>query len=276
MARELNGLTIIREWTSRFSAKTAKDYLRDFTLFYDYIETPLGQVTTEVIEQFLAQDCPSEIVRKRRSQAIRGFYQFAVDNKYLDHNPALGTKSITLSETKPTVIDEKQVLQLLHHAKTDRECLIISLAYFAALSSADLSSLIWLNVKSQTVQITTGKRKRIVHIPSHLWQRLMNYRAQVYYNDNDPVFMSRIQEGRLSARQINRIINIISEEAGLSGIPVNARMLRASHAAHALARGAEIDEVSESLHVSAKTMVRYLPKSRQRKPKVRTGDLLPH
>jgi integrase len=274
-----NDLVIINNWLSQFAPKTAHGYLTDIALFRDFVECPLKAVTKEAIEQFINHaDCPSIFIRNRRISAINGLFRFAYENRYLDHNPTIQAVINAIDRWRdkpPVVLGEKDVLRLLRSCQTDRDYIIIALAYYTALTSSELGGLTWNNIKSHAVHVTTGATARSVHIPEHLWQRIMRYRDTVHRRDDDPIFLSRLR-GALSTRQINRVINEVSVAAGIPGIPANTRILRASHAQHAFSHGAGIEAVREIMHhTTAKSTVRYRVAARNVQ-QVRTGDLLPH
>jgi integrase len=120
----------------------------------------------------------------------------------------------------------------------------------------EIASLTWDDMlPDRRITVRVDPFPRIVPIAAPLWDRLTHYRqSKVFYTD--PLFPSRIGGGNfMSARQIARIVQDIGKRAG---IDANVNKLRNSHAQHALARGASLEDVQAIMrHTTARTTVRH-------------------
>jgi len=104
-------------------------------------------------------------------------------------------------------------------------------------------------------------KTRAIKLPPSLWQELQSLRGVAGLEE--PVFISRRQQGHLSQLQVNRIVKAAAQrvpglEPAIAKV-ISPHWLRHAHASHAMDRGAPVHLVKETLgHANIATTGRYL------------------
>jgi site-specific recombinase XerD len=159
------------------------------------------------------------------------------------------------------IVRETEIALLIRAAGSVRDRLLFEVAYAAGLRVSELVALRWSDVlvRDERVQLSvTGKGGKLRHVllPAVVSRSLLAYRAD--RADDEPVFSSRLGGRPIEPRQVNRLIKRAADRAGVNSA-VSAHWLRHAHASHALARGATVAEVAETLgHGNISTTSVYL------------------
>src|SRR5215831_11013132 len=160
------------------------------------------------------------------------------------------------------ILSEVEVAMLIRAAKTDRDRLMLEVAYFGGLRVSELVSLTWAQVirrdsgEAQLALVGKGSKERQVLIPAAIAARLFASRGDA--PATAPVFQSVRRPGSpLTERAVNFIVKEAAERAGINPA-ASIHWLRHAHASHAIDNGAPITLVSATLgHADLKTTSVY-------------------
>ncbi len=226
--------------------------------------------------QMMKQELSRSTIRSRFA-ALRSFYQYLVRREGLAKSPLLEIQLPKQQRGLPTVLNFKQVEQLLELplqlpiAKQapdwlpQRDCAILELFYSSGLR---LAELVELNCESidfinQSARIFgKGRKERLVPIGGLAMQAIQNYRSKARVHSG-PLFLSRLRR-RISRRAIG---NLLEKYLKASDIPfhITPHKLRHSFATHLLDRGADLRSVQSLLgHSSLSTTQIYTHVTKER------------
>jgi integrase/recombinase XerD len=248
-------------WLHGRPPATRRAYQADVAAFLTQVEKPLRAVTLGDVQAFvdrLAAQAPTS--RARRISAVKSLLSFAHQLGYVVFNvgapirvPAIKTR---LAER---IIDEADVLRLLHTEPNARNAALLRLIYGAGLRISEAAALRRrdLVARDDAGQITVmgkGGKTRTVLLSPGMWGALAPLRGDA--DPAAPVFRSA-KGGHLSAVQIHRLVKAAAARAGLPAA-VSAHWLRHAHVSHALDRGAPAHLVQQTVgHASLTTTSRY-------------------
>jgi site-specific recombinase XerD len=152
------------------------------------------------------------------------------------------------------LLSQVELHLLLRAARSNRDRLMLEIAYFGALRVSELASLTWSQVipretgEAQLAIVGKGDKPRNILIPADLAAALRELRGDA--PDSERVFA-------ITERRINYIVKATAKRAGINAA-VSAHWLRHAHASHAIDEGAPITLVSQTLgHADLKTTSVY-------------------
>lgn len=284
-----------------YSPQTIKSYGEDIEKFFDFLleeDVLMDQVDIIVIRNFLTEELNSGVSKrscKRRLSALKHFYSFLVEQKYVEDNPFLFVDVPKTDIKYPHALYKEQVREILteNAKRTDdlmiRDQAILSTLYFTGMRAAELVSLtiqsVTLNQRIIRV-IGKGNKERLLPISEECKKDLERYinftRKQLLGNAKIPtnaLFLNSRGE-KLTVRGLEYILDSIEEKTG-TFIGLHPHILRHSFATHLLENGADLRVIQELLghaslnatqvytHVTEKEMQReYLsahPRARKNK-----------
>jgi integrase/recombinase XerD len=161
------------------------------------------------------------------------------------------------------ILGELEVRDVIKHAKSGRDRLMLQVAYFGGLRVSELVSLTWSQVirrdsgEAQLSIVGKGDKAREVLIPATIAGPLLASRGDA--PASTPVFASVRRPGQpLTERAVNYIVKDAAERAGVNPA-ASVHWLRHAHASHAIDdNGAPITLVSATLgHADIKTTSVY-------------------
>jgi integrase/recombinase XerD len=152
------------------------------------------------------------------------------------------------------LLSEVDTQLLIRAARSERDRLMLEVAYFGALRVSELAALTWSQViprdtgEAQLAIVGKGDKPRNILIPADLAAALLELRG-------DAPASARVFP--VSERRINYIVKATAARAGINPA-VSAHWLRHAHASHAIDEGAPITLVSQTLgHADLKTTSIY-------------------
>jgi len=202
--------------------------------------------------------------------SLRGFYNWAQEEKYITQNPILLFENPRQNRTIPVVLSEKEVQRILdvipmNEQFSTRDKAIIELLYACGLrvSEACELKLSLLRIKDGYIIVTgKGNKQRLVPIHKEAIKYLELYleherpNTKPKTNDSDTVFLSN-RGGSLTRQSI---FMKLKRFAALAGIKKNIspHTMRHSFATHLIERGADLRVVQQLLgHESITTTEIY-------------------
>lgn len=263
-----------------FSVLTAKAYRRDLGQFHEHVREALGDVGLEealtkgILRSFTyalgARGLrPRSIARKVAT--MKSFCRFCARHNLISANAAKTVVAPKLDKPLPSFLTEKQAAGLEQHPEAAtgdllRDRAIVEVLYGSGIRLSELHSLNvgTIDRRQATVRVVgKGRKERIVPVPPSAIEAVEQYiRSRGGADQQAPLFVNA-KGGRLSARQIQRIVH-----RELTRVTTQKKrsphVLRHSFATHLLDAGADIRSVKELLgHSSLATTQIYTHVSKE-------------
>ena len=252
------------------SEHSRRAYRKDLTGLLAMLEVSLEQVRPADLREYcrrLQQEGRSASGINRTIAAIRSFFRFLAENRYLTFSPAESLRSIRVGPSlAPKYLSVAEVEQLL--AEPDpttleggRDRAILALFYNTGLrvgelcalnrKDIDLSSPDW----GQVQLVGKGRRLRWVPINKFAKETLAAYLAE-RTDDHPALFLNR-NGGRFSVRGVALLVNRYLQRIGITDRS-GPHLLRHTFATHALRVRPNLRALQELLgHASVTTTQRY-------------------
>ncbi|HKC22571.1 MAG TPA: tyrosine recombinase, partial [Gaiellaceae bacterium] len=265
---------------TRRAPKTVEAYRRDLGALADWLEAPIGGVTTEQLEQYLAELraaglAPATIAR--RVAAIRSFFRHQTLLGERADNPAAELDLPRRRRTLPRTLSPSEVERLVEAASgtTPRELrdrALVELLYGAGLRVSEAVGLdkSGVDLEARLVRcIGKGSKERVVPIGRQAVQALRRYlsRGRPFLDARHrPELFLNAKGGGLTRAGAFLILRRLAGKAGLEPERVHPHLLRHSFATHLLEGGADLRSVQEMLgHADLATTELYTHVSDRRR-----------
>ena len=242
-------------------------YARDLQLLQQYLqleaEDDLLQVSRQqLLEylQYLKQQGRAATTIARKLAAIKAFYKFLTDERYVKENPAQVIEATTKGLHLPRVLSLQEVERLLEQPDLNslegyRDRTMLEVLYATGMRVSELLELplSHVDLRQQLVRVLgKGSKERLVPLGGIAVKFLTNYlevvRPQLLREQNGPVANVFVNLwGRPMTRQ--RFVQIISGHGQRAGIrkKLTPHILRHSFATHLLDNGTDLRVVQELL-----------------------------
>jgi integrase/recombinase XerD len=159
----------------------------------------------------------------------------------LKTDPTGGIKRPRKEEKLPEVLTTEEVTSLLEAAETKKSKLLMSLLYAAGMRVSEIVNLkkldLYMAENIGRIRNAKGKKDRIFNIPEHLKSDLTEL-----MNKNDSEYVFPGQKGKISSRNIQKIVKRAAKRAGIQK-DVHCHTLRHSFATHLLENGNDIRKI---------------------------------
>jgi len=272
------------------SDRTQETYAANITRFYRDMGRPLDEVTLEDLQDYaesLYDLAPASQVLLLRT--VKSALSFCHTAGYLHVNVGAAFRIPRLEDKlAQRILSEAQVIKIIALEPDPRNYMVLLVLYEAGIRASELCSLkrrdLQENGESGQVTVAYGKRgkTRSILLQPDVWEKLLGYcgdfqpSAYVFQSRQFVSKTGRSTGGRLDESQVHRIVSAAAIHAGIEVYPetikrgkragegvqrsrVSPHWLRHAHASHALARGADIALVRDTLgHGSIETTGRYL------------------
>jgi integrase/recombinase XerD len=271
------------------SARTQEAYAANITRFYREAGKPLAAVTLFDLQDYkesLYDLAPASQVLLLR--CVKSAMSFCYQTGHLKANVGaalrLGKPEEKLAER---ILSEAQVIKMIALEPEPRNHLLLLVLYKAGLRAAEACALQKRNLQEngdggQVTIYGKGSKTRSILLPVEVWQQLAEHTAG--YSPDAYVFQSRQTKstagrqtnGRLDESQIHRIVEAAAIRANIETYSdvikrgrragetvtrsrVSPHWLRHAHGSHAIARGADLALVRDTLgHASIEATGRYV------------------
>lgn len=257
------------------SPHTLDAYRRNLLQFYAHMQetgVPFSRIDNMVIRSYLArlyrkEEKKSTIARKLA--AIRSFFQFCMQKKWLKDNPAKVVATPKQDKPVPSFLSEEEMAGLLDVPDTQRpldlrDKALLEMLYAAGLRVSELVGLDLedINFEERLLRVRgKGKKERLVP-----YGRAAEDSLYAYFRVRPSLAQGRMGEAavflnyrgeRLSARSVQRIVRACIRQTALKR-KISPHSLRHSFASHLLSRGADLRSIQELLgHASLATTQKY-------------------
>lgn len=171
----------------------------------------------------------------------------------------------------PTTLSKEEIKKLLQELKTEKSKLMTSLMYACGFRVSELVNLKIkdLNIQERIGHIrqSKGNKDRVFNIPEFLLEDLQYFVEQQKKDKQEFLFTGR--NGKLSTRNLQKIISSAARRAGLEG--VHCHTLRHSFATHLLENNVDIRKIQELLgHADLSTTQIYTHVSTEELKKIKS------
>ena len=265
---------------TRRAPKTVEAYRRDLAALGAWLRGPVGRVTTEQLEQYVAELraaglSPATI--GRRVAAIRSFFRHQTLLGARADNPAAELDLPRRRRTLPRTLSPAEAERLVEAASGTtprdlRDRALVELLYGAGLRVSELVGLdrSSVDLDARLVRcLGKGSKERVVPIGRQAVLALRRYlsRGRPFLDSRHrPELFLNAKGGGLTRAGVFLILRRLAVKAGLEPDRVHPHLLRHSFATHLLEGGADLRSVQEMLgHADLATTELYTHVSDRRR-----------
>jgi integrase/recombinase XerD len=260
--------------------KTVDAYRRDLAALSKWLNRPVGSITTEQLEQYIAELRAaglSAATISRRVAAIRSFFRHQALLGARTDNPAAELQLPRRRRTLPRTLSPAEAERLVEAAKGTtprglRDRALVELLYGAGLRVSEAVGLqkSSVDLDGRLVRcLGKGSKERVVPIGRQATKALQRYlsRGRPYLDTRHrPELFLNAKGGGLTRAGVFLILRRLAGSAGLEPERVHPHLLRHSFATHLLEGGADLRSVQEMLgHADLATTELYTHVSDRRR-----------
>lgn len=240
------------------SENTLSAYTADLTRFIDFLTArnmPLTDIDETGIFLYIVDIRKHGLSGRslaRHLSALRGFFSFAIEEKYLQSDPARFLENPKTSRELPAVLTRAEMHDLLDSPDRRtklgfRDYTMMQLMYAAGLRVSELCSLTPLNFDAQSNLLKIfGKGSKERYVPIHaeaatLLLEYMNHWRPLFNPVEKNIFLNRSGKG-LSRVAVWKMVQKYAQQAQI-GVPISPHTFRHCFATHLLEGGADLRSV---------------------------------
>jgi integrase/recombinase XerD len=265
---------------TRRAPRTVEAYRRDLVALAAWLDRPIGRLSTEQLEQYVAELraaglAPSTIAR--RIAAIRSFFRHQTLLGVRLDNPAAELDLPRRRRTLPRTLSPAEAERLVEAAsgttpRALRDRALVELLYGGGLRVSEAVGLrkSSVDLDAHLVRcVGKGSKERVVPIGRQAVQALRRYLAHgrpFLDSRHRPELFLNAKGGGLTRAGVFLILRRLATKAGLEPERVHPHLLRHSFATHLLEGGADLRSVQEMLgHADLATTELYTHVSDRRR-----------
>ena len=254
--RLINDFKNYLELERNYSNNTSLSYVKDVTLFSDFIKKNLLLVDKKDIEKYIRSLNKSSKTISHVISSLKSFYNYYMRMGNIKSNPTDEIDRPKIEKKIPEFLTLEEVSSLLNFEVNNefeaRNKAILELLYSSGLRISELTSLELSNIDLDECLVRVmgkGSKERIVPLGDYaidaLKEYIYFYRPILNKNNSSYVFLNN--RGGVLSRQF--IFKVIKEECIKKGIRKNVspHTLRHTFATHLLKNGADLRIIQELL-----------------------------
>jgi len=218
---------------------------------------------TEMLEQGVARG-----TIRIRMRSIRCFCNFLEREGIVDQSPMNEVEIPKVPARYPEIITKEQAKKLLSAARRNSWTGKRNAAMLTTFldTGVRLSELIGLNLedvdlRTRTIRIRSGKgdKERHVYMGRALVRALRRWLDGRGFHEGETPFFLTKEGNRLDMRNVERIVDRITERAGFDGVRITPHVLRHTFATHYIQNGGDPFSLQRILgHSDIKTTMIYV------------------
>ena len=254
--RLINDFKNYLELERNYSNNTSLSYVKDVTLFSDFIKKNLLLVDKKDIEKYIRSLNKSSKTISHVISSLKSFYNYYMRMGNIKSNPTDEIDRPKIEKKIPEFLTLEEVSSLLNFEVNNefeaRNKAILELLYSSGLRISELTSLELSNIDLDECLVRVmgkGSKERIVPLGDYAIDALKEY---IYFyrpifNKNNSSYVFLNNRGGVLSRQF--IFKVIKEECIKKGIRKNVspHTLRHTFATHLLKNGADLRIIQELL-----------------------------
>ncbi len=254
--RLINDFKNYLELERNYSNNTSLSYVKDVTLFSDFIKKDLLLVDKKDIEKYIRSLNKSSKTISHIISSLKSFYNYYMRMGNIKSNPTDEIDRPKIEKKIPEFLTLEEVSSLLNFEVNNefeaRNKAILELLYSSGLRISELTSLELSNIDLDECLVRVmgkGSKERMVPLGDYaidaLKEYIYFYRPMLNKNNSSYVFLNN--RGGVLSRQF--IFKVIKEECIKKGIRKNVspHTLRHTFATHLLKNGADLRIIQELL-----------------------------
>ena len=254
--RLINDFKNYLELERNYSNNTSLSYVKDVTLFSDFIKKDLFLVDKKDIEKYIRSLNKSSKTISHVISSLKSFYNYYMRMGNIKSNPTDEIDRPKIEKKIPEFLTLEEVSSLLNFEVNNefeaRNKAILELLYSSGLRISELTSLELSNIDLDECLVRVmgkGSKERIVPLGDYaidaLKEYIYFYRPMLNKNNSSYVFLNN--RGGVLSRQF--IFKVIKEECIKKGIRKNVspHTLRHTFSTHLLKNGADLRIIQELL-----------------------------
>lgn len=253
------------------SPRTIGAYALQLRLFKDYVQKPVDKITTPDVRQYIRQSAHlAANTINSKLVAIRTFFQFLVDEEFLERNPAAKSKikPAKVPKRMPKAMSPEELELMREACETVREKALVEILYSTGgrVSEVHHMNRDDVDFRKQNIRVIgKGNKEGIVNFNIKALLFLKKYLSS-RKDDNPALFVTdKAPHNRLGVRSIERSVEAIRKKSGVK-TKCTPHTFRHTLATHMLENGADLGIVQEVLrHESPATTQIYAQRSEQKK-----------
>ena len=243
----------------RMSPNTVASYVSDLTRFLESCRTPVGQISTEDILDYLAERSPelSKRSQARLLSSLRSFFDWCILEGYRKENPCDMVDAPKMGRYLPDVLSVEEVEAILESTDLStpsgvRDRAILEFLYGCGLRVSEACGLKLSHIYAEdgiVRVIGKGDKERLVPLGEAALRALGAY-MEVRPDPAEPAFDDVVFLNRYG-RPLSRVsvFNMVKKQAILAGVnkEISPHTFRHSFATHMIENGADLRAVQEML-----------------------------
>ena len=254
--RLINDFKNYLELERNYSNNTSLSYVKDVTLFSDFIKKDLLLVDKKDIEKYIRSLNKSSKTISHVISSLKSFYNYYMRMGNIKSNPTDEIDRPKIEKKIPEFLTLEEISSLLNFKVNNefeaRNKAILELLYSSGLRISELTSLELSNIDLDECLVRVmgkGSKERIVPLGDYAIEALKEYiyfyRPMLNKNNSSYIFLNN--RGGVLSRQF--IFKVIKEECIKKGIRKNVspHTLRHTFATHLLKNGADLRIIQELL-----------------------------
>ncbi|MFA4960691.1 MAG: site-specific tyrosine recombinase/integron integrase [Candidatus Pacearchaeota archaeon] len=253
---------------SKNSPFTIRNYIQSNKKFLEFINKEPSQISTDDVKIFMSE----KLSNSSSNSTI--LFLAAIKYSYLTIFQKDITQTIKRPQKEkkiPTTLSKEEIKKIFKIMTNRKSKLMASLMYACGFRVSELVNLkindLNFYEKIGYVRQSKGKKDRIFNIPDFLLEDLEIQAASQKNNNKEYLFTGK--NGKLSTRNIQKIISIASKKCGLNNI--HCHTLRHSFATHLLENNVDIRKIQELLgHADLSTTQIYTHISTEELKKIKS------
>ena len=254
--RLINDFKNYLELERNYSNNTSLSYVKDVTLFSNFIKKDLLLVDKKDIEKYIRSLNKSSKTISHVISSLKSFYNYYMRMGNINSNPTDEIDRPKIEKKIPEFLTLEEISSLLNFKVNNefeaRNKAILELLYSSGLRISELTSLELSNIDLDECLVRVmgkGSKERIVPLGDYAIEALKEYiyfyRPMLNKNNSSYIFLNN--RGGILSRQF--IFKVIKEECIKKGIRKNVspHTLRHTFATHLLKNGADLRIIQELL-----------------------------
>ncbi|MDF2546440.1 MAG: site-specific tyrosine recombinase XerD [Anaerosolibacter sp.] len=247
------------------SRNTLDSYKRDISQYISFLDERniddiqyTNKTTIITYLLYMQKNGKATSTISRNLASIRSFYQFLLNEKYIDRDPTINLESPKSEKKLPSVLTLNEVELLLTqpnegNEKGIRDKAMLELLYATGIRVSELVSLNYCDLNLDMGYIkckNSGTKERIIPIGSMARKAVERFikecRFSLVRDESEQALFVNYHGTRLTRQGFWKIIKMYTQKAKI-GKKITPHTLRHSFATHLLQNGADLRSVQEML-----------------------------
>ena len=246
------------------SSNTLESYIRDIRQFEVYLREhalSLEKVTKTIIITYLItlqKSGKATSTISRNLASIRCFYQFMLNERYIDTDPSANLESPKVEKKLPSVLTKKEAALLLDQpkptdAKGSRDKAMLELLYATGIRVSELISLDISDIDLSSGLIfcrNSESKSRSIPVGNiamkYIKIYLDEFRRKLCPNESNTLLFVNFHGKKMTRQGFWKIVKYYSAKANINKT-ITPHTLRHSFAVHLIENGADLQAIQEML-----------------------------